>query len=362
MLANLTSRASLVVLRRSGVVVTSSTNGALVRNFSTKSQGHEQKSSKQNFREEPQFQQTTVIPLLAGIVIGGAAAYFLDQNDEYKAKLLKALPLPHSYASVAKDIEALIDDPEYDDGSRGPLFVRLAWHCAGTYDKKSNTGGSNGATMRFRAESTHGANKGLYIARVALEPLKKKYPWISYADLYTLAGVVAIKELGGPSIPWHGGRTDAVDGSACPPDGRLPDASKAQQHVRDVFYRMGFNDQEIVALCGAHALGRCHTQRSGYSGPWTRAPTSFSNEYFRELVENKWTKKKWDGPEQYEDPSGELMMLPADLALIQDPAFKIHVANYAANQDVFFNDFSKAFQKLLELGVPFGANPPTYKP
>jgi cytochrome c peroxidase len=49
---------------------------------------------------------------------------------------------------------------------------------------------------------------------------------LSYADLWTLAGAVAIEELGGPSIPWRAGRTDAVDGSACPPDGRLPNASK----------------------------------------------------------------------------------------------------------------------------------------
>lgn len=46
---------------------------------------------------------------------------------------------------------------------------------------------------------------------------------------------------------------------------------------------MGFNDQEIVALSGAHALGRCHTDRSGFEGPWQFSPTTFSNEYFRLL-------------------------------------------------------------------------------
>ncbi len=49
------------------------------------------------------------------------------------------------------------------------------------------------------------------------------------------------------------------------------------QHIRDVFYRMGFNDREIVALCGAHALGRCHTDRSGYWGPWTFSGGFFKN-------------------------------------------------------------------------------------
>ena len=52
---------------------------------------------------------------------------------------------------------------------------------------------------------------------------------------------------------------------------------------------MGFNDQEIVALAGAHSLGRCYTTRSGYSGPWTRSEFTFSNEYYRELIENTWT-------------------------------------------------------------------------
>jgi cytochrome c peroxidase len=64
--------------------------------------------------------------------------------------------------------------------------------------------------------------------------------------------------MGGPQIAWRPGRSDAADGKQCPPDGRLPDATKDQRHVRDIFYRMGFNDQEIVALCGAHALGKCH--------------------------------------------------------------------------------------------------------
>lgn len=54
----------------------------------------------------------------------------------------------------------------------------------------------------------------------------------------------------------------------CTPDGRLPDADKGADHIRNIFYRMGFNDEEIVALSGAHALGRCHTDRSGFDGPW----------------------------------------------------------------------------------------------
>ena len=74
-------------------------------------------------------------------------------------------------------------------------------------------------------------------------------------------------------------------------------------------------------------------------------------------MENKWTPKKWNGPLQYEDSTGELMMLPADLALIKDPEFKKYVELYAKEQDVFFQDFSNAFAKLLELGVEFPSTP-----
>lgn len=62
--------------------------------------------------------------------------------------------------------------------------------------------------MRFKPESTDGANAGLEHARAFLEPIKAKHSWITYADLWTLAGVVAIEAMGGPIIPWKGGRSD----------------------------------------------------------------------------------------------------------------------------------------------------------
>ena len=227
---------------------------------------------------------------------------------------------PGDFDAVRKDIVALLHQPEYDDGSAGPVLVRLAWwvgpfvilatrllkhqatytaptrvpfflgysyyfpkhaylrylrsakvtntipplsrHSSGTYDSETDTGGSNGAGMRYEAEGGDPANAGLQHARVFLEPVKAKHSWITYADLWTLAGVVAIKEMGGPDIEWKGGRTDYVDDSKLPPRGRLPDGAQGAEHLRFVFYRMGFTDQEIVALSGAHNLGRCHSDRS----------------------------------------------------------------------------------------------------
>jgi cytochrome c peroxidase len=164
--------------------------------------------------------------------------------------------------------------------------------------------------MRFSPESLHGANAGLNLAREYMEDIKRQFPWISYGDLWTLGGVCAIQEMGGPTIPWRAGRIDGTADNVTP-DGRLPDASQGPRHLRDIFYRMGFNDQEIVALSGAHALGRCHRDRSGFDGPWTFSPVTVSNEFFRLLLDEKWVWRSWDGPKQLQDKTTKsLMMLP----------------------------------------------------
>lgn len=254
------------------------------------------------------------------------------------------------YDAVAHRLHE-VDD--YDDGSYGPVILRLGWHASGTYDAETKTGGSNGSTMRFAPEGDHGANAGLKAARDFLEPIKTQFPWITYSDLWILSAVCSIQELGGPTIPWRPGRSDR-DESWCTPDGRLPDGAKEQKHLRAIFGRMGFNDQETVALSGAHALGRCHTDRSGFEGPWTFSPTVVTNDYYKLLMEEQWGYKKWNGPKQFEDVSTKsLMMLPTDMALVQDKGFKAWVEAYANDNDKFFDDFSKVLCKLFELGVPF---------
>ncbi|XP_010557305.1 PREDICTED: L-ascorbate peroxidase 1, cytosolic [Tarenaya hassleriana] len=213
-----------------------------------------------------------------------------------------------------------------------PLMLRLAWHSAGTFDHSSKTGGPFG-TMRFAAEQAHGANNGINIALRLLEPIKEQFPTISFADFYQLAGVVAVEVTGGPDVPFHPGREDKP---APPPEGRLPDATKGSDHLRDVFVKqMGLSDQDIVALSGGHTLGRCHKDRSGFEGPWTANPLIFDNSYFKELL------------------SGEkegLLQLPSDKALLSDPVFRPLVEKYAADEDAFFADYAEAHLKLSELG------------
>lgn len=237
---------------------------------------------------------------------------------------------------------------------RHPLT--LSRHSAGTYDASTDTGGSNGAGMRYEHEGGDPANAGLQHARVFLEPLKAKHSWITYSDLWTLAGVEAIACMGGPTIPWQSGRTDYVDDSKLPPRGRLPDGAQGADHLRWIFNRMGFNDQEIVALSGAHNLGRCHADRSGFDGAWVNAPTRFSNTYFRLMLSRSWREKTLEnGVRQFvhwdEDAEEELMMLPTDLALLGDPGFRPWVELYARDRERFFEDFSKVFAKLVELGI-----------
>ena len=254
------------------------------------------------------------------------------------------------YDFIAKK---LIDEDDYDDGSYGPVLLRLGWHASGTYDKETGTGGSNGATMRFAPEGDHGANAGLKAARDFLEPVKAAFPWITYSDLWILGGVAAIQEMQGPKIPYRAGRCDR-DLSFCTPDGRLPDASKDRSHIRAIFGRMGFDDRAIVALSGAHALGRCHTDRSGYDGPWTFSPTTLTNDYFKLLIEEKWAYKKWNGPKQFEDvKTKSLMMLPTDMEIVKDKSFRKYAELYAKDSDAFFKDFSNSVVTLFELGVPF---------
>lgn len=319
-----------------------------------------------------------------------------------------------SYQAVRQELKLLMDNPSWDDGSLAPFFIRLAWHSSGTYDKASNTGGSNGAGMRYSTEAADPENAGLEVARAFLEPVKRKFPAVSYSDLWILAAYVGIEHTGGPVIPFSAGRTDHQDESYWNTKsmtyGRLPAAEKYLcphisddqvgdslddsnrvvgweglcSHVRnEVFYRMGFCDQEIVALlCGGHVYGRCHPNFSGYAGPWVEHPTEFSNEYATDMLGDDWTlvshgdtwldaqgsaelrpapgkrqfvnqKRKQMGnnnlDEDDEDEPNQ-MMLVSDMILAWDPTFRTYLEAYANDEAKLRDDFGRAFKKLTELG------------
>lgn len=212
-----------------------------------------------------------------------------------------------------------------------PIMLRLAWHDAGTYDAETKTGGPNGS-IRNEEEYKHGSNNGLKFAIDLCEEIKVKHPRITYADLYQLAGVVAVEITGGPTIDFIVGRKDS---SESPKEGRLPDANQGSSHLRQIFYRMGLLDNDIVALSGGHTLGKAHPDRSGFDGPWTKEPLKFDNSYFVELL-----KENQEG----------LLKLPTDKALVEDPKFRPYVELYAKDEEVFFKDYAASHKKLSELG------------
>lgn len=95
-----------------------------------------------------------------------------------------------------------------------------------------------------------------------------------------------------------------------------------------------------------------------YDGPWTRNPLRFDNAFFRNLMYLEWKPKVWDGPFQYVDVlTEELMMLPTDMALRTDPAFRVWSELYARDEQAFFRDFAAAFAKLMALGCPAQCDP-----
>ncbi|KAG0240751.1 heme peroxidase [Mortierella sp. GBA43] len=331
-------------------------------------------SAVRTYAAQPQRQSgggggSTLLIALIAAGAGAAGYHYYVQGDGAKvvgvatdssSSAQKGKPI--DYQKVYNAIADLLEDDNYDDGSYGPVFLRLAWHASGTWDQAAKNGGSSKATMRFKSESSHSANAGLGIARERLNRIKDKFPDLSYGDLWTLAGVCAIQEMGGPTIKWRSGRIDGEEEEATP-DGRLPDGARSDpKHPRDVFYRMGFNDQEIVALLGAHALGRCHKNRSGFDGPWTASPTVVTNAFYTELLGRKWVERKWDGPKQFQDKESEsLMMLPSDMALMKDKEFKKWVEVYAKDEQKFFEDFGKAVSKLFELGCVFEEGSKVYE-
>jgi cytochrome c peroxidase len=135
--------------------------------------------SRRGYASQPSSGSSTLLWAGALAAAGGAGYYFYTQNN---GSLLSGFasetkgvftPKYEDYQLIYNEIAARLEEKDdYDDGSYGPVLVRLAWHASGTYDAETKTGGSNGATMRFAPESDHGANAGLRAARDFLEPIK----------------------------------------------------------------------------------------------------------------------------------------------------------------------------------------------
>lgn len=268
-------------------------------------------------------------------------------------------------------------------------MVRLAWHDAGGYDKNIDKkwpfhGGANGS-IRFEPEINHGANAGLSGAVKLLEPIKEKFPAVSYADLMQMASARAIETSGGPTIGMKYGRVDVASPDDCIPEGNLPDAepgadgkyggmggtastesAEAGGHLRKVFYRMGMNDEEIVALSGAHTFGRAYKDRSGLGKDKTKFTDGSMKQLYADGSEapykpggSSWTDQFLVFDNSYyvilDDPNAdeELLKLSSDRAIYMDEKFKPFAEKFRDDQNAFFASYAKAHKKLSEQGSKF---------
>ncbi len=203
--------------------------------------------------------------------------------------------------AVRQDLYALMTDSQdwwpADYGHYGPLFIRMAWHSAGTYRIHDGRGGGRSGTQRFAPLNSWPDNGNLDKARRLLWPIKKKYGRkISWADLMILAGNCALESMGfktfgfaggredvwepeediywGPETEWLGDERYSGDRELDNPLGAVqmgliyvnpegpnakPDPLAAAHDIRETFGRMAMDDEETVALiAGGHTFGKCH--------------------------------------------------------------------------------------------------------
>ncbi|MBY6188931.1 catalase/peroxidase HPI [Microbulbifer agarilyticus] len=220
----------------------------------------------------------------------------LDKDFDY-AEAFQQL----DYEAVKKDLHALMTDSQdwwpADFGHYGPLFIRMAWHSAGTYRVRDGRGGASTGNQRFAPLNSWPDNVNLDKARRLLWPIKQKYGRnISWADLMILTGNVALESMGFKTFGFAGGREDVWesekdvywgDEKAWLTDARYsgdrnlenplaavemgliyvnpegpngnPDPLAAAKDIRDTFGRMAMNDEETVALiAGGHTFGKTH--------------------------------------------------------------------------------------------------------
>ena len=240
----------------------------------------------------------------------------MDKDFNY-AQAFKSLDL----AAVKQDLARLMTDSQdwwpADFGHYGPLFIRMAWHSAGTYRIGDGRGGAGRGQQRFAPLNSWPDNVSLDKARRLLWPIKQKYGRkISWADLLILTGNVALETMGFKTFGFAGGREDSWEpdqdvywgnektwlggdvrygkGEGKNPSGRNlenplgavqmgliyvnpegpdgnPDPVAAAHDIRETFARMAMNDEETVALiAGGHTFGKTHG--AGPASTWAPIP------------------------------------------------------------------------------------------
>ncbi|MBP6494243.1 MAG: catalase/peroxidase HPI [Rhodoferax sp.] len=346
------------------------------------------------------------------------------------------------YKALKADLVKLMTDSQgwwpADFGHYGPQMVRMAWHSAGTYRTIDGRGGGGRGQQRFAPLNSWPDNVNIDKSRRLLWPIKQKYGQkISWADLFILAGNVALESMGfrtfgfaggredvwepdldvnwGPEMKWLGvdpkeriGDTRELNGPLgashmgliyVNPEG--PNASGdymlAAKDIRQTFYRMAMNDEEIVALiAGGHTFGKAHgaapeshkgpepeaasieaqglgwnsnygsghgkdTISSGIEVTWTKTPALWSNNFFENLFKYEWELEKSPaGAKQWVATNAEDIipdahvkgkfhkprMLTTDLTMRFDPEFGKISKRFHEDPQAFAEAFARAWYKL----------------
>lgn len=279
------------------------------------------------------------------------------------------------YAAVKQDLTALMTDSQAwwpaDYGHYGPFFIRMAWHSAGTYRTGDGRGGSSSGSQRFAPLNSWPDNGNLDKARRLLWPIKSKYGQkLSWADLFIMAGNVAIESMGGPVFGFGGGREDVFEplkdiywgteeewlgqtrieeesGRALEnplaaiqmgliyvnPEGPggCPNPLGSARDMRETFARMGMNDEETVALtAGGHTFGKAHgagdaslvgvepegADIASQGMGWTsKHGTGMGDDTITSGIEGAWTPTPITWDQTYWD-----MLLDHEYELVKSPA------------------------------------------
>ncbi|KAI4967450.1 hypothetical protein ZWY2020_025891 [Hordeum vulgare] len=210
-----------------------------------------------------------------------------------------------------------------------PILVRLGWHDSGTYDKNvkdwPERGGANGS-LRFDVELKHGANAQLRsdLSPMYLYTLELIYDTVFKPNFLSFLNLVPGSWWPKDSMKY--GRVDVTGPEQCPPEGSF----------LVVFYRMGLDDK----VCGWKPETKYTKNGPGAPGgqSWTAEWLKFDNSYFKEIKEKR---------------DQDLLVLPTDAALFEDPAFKVYAEKYAAVEEAFFKDYAEAHAKLSSVGAEF---------
>ena len=254
-------------------------------------------------------------------------------------------------------------------------ILRLAFHDAATVECDRGgtyTGGPNGS---IKYEVGWSENRGISRPLSVLEDIHDSVGervGLSLADCIALAGAESVAFAGGPRIPIKLGRVDTMKSDARKRrkalrqstdrslvETTLPSAGLDSDGLRLYFGALGFTESELVALCGAHDLGRHVTLLDMDKGclknltrdclenaptlmPFvTDEPDKLSNTYFKKLL--LWNEQKIT--------LGEVAFIPTDVDLVVDEGLRVYVQDFARDEQLFFSTFKTAYQKLVDIGL-----------